>query len=231
MRRTELDLHAAAVEADGKAIVIIGPKRAGKTTLSFHLMRSGRCRWIANDRTFAGPSGAVFAAHGMPTAVKIQPPTLAYFPELRRGLRDLERPYLHSVAELAGANNGEEIDGSTEFALSPAQLMCQLKVTALPSAPVGAIVFPEIGHDVERWAVEPLAPPEVSSGILSNLYGMVSRRQEPTLFEERDGGTSASPNGLAQALSETVPGFRVRLGRDAYAGPSLVARLLEAVGT
>src|SRR5215472_2338854 len=50
MRRTELDLHAAAVEAGGKAIVIVGPKRAGKTTLAFHLMRSARCRWIANDR-------------------------------------------------------------------------------------------------------------------------------------------------------------------------------------
>jgi CubicO group peptidase (beta-lactamase class C family) len=64
----------------------------------------------------------------MPTAVKIQPPMLRDFPELARGLRNVERPYLHAVDEVVGAGPGEELDGSTEFALSPPQ-------AAIPEGP------------------------------------------------------------------------------------------------
>jgi hypothetical protein len=229
-RRTDLDLHAAAIEAGGRAVVIVGPKRAGKTTLSFHLLRSGRCRWIANDRAFVGNADrAAFTIRGMPTAVKIQPPMLHDFPELRRGLRNVERPYLHAVNEVAGASLDEEIDGSAEFALSPAQLARQLNVKPLASAPLAAIVFPQIRPETAGFAVERLATAEVSAGIWANLYGKPSGRHEPTLFEELDGGTSASRRSLADALSEIVPGYRVVLGRDAYAAPDFAARLLETV--
>ena len=44
-RRTDLDIHAAAIEVGGRAILIAGPKRAGKTTLFFHLLRWGGGGW------------------------------------------------------------------------------------------------------------------------------------------------------------------------------------------
>ena len=37
LRRTHLDVHAAAVEAGGRGVLVVGPKGAGKTTLSLHL--------------------------------------------------------------------------------------------------------------------------------------------------------------------------------------------------
>jgi hypothetical protein len=228
-RRTGLDLHAAAVEAGGRAIVMLGPKRAGKTTLSFHLLRSGSCRWIANDRAFAVNDGTPLTIRGMPTAVRIQPSMLRDFPELRRGLRDVERPYLHAVDEISGAIGAEQLDGSAEFALSPAQVAQQLNVEPLASAPLGAIVFPEIRPDTAGSAVERLEPTEVSAGICANLYGKPSGRQEPTLFEELDGGRGIPPRHLADALSEAAPGYRVILGRDAYAAPDFAARLLETL--
>ncbi len=229
-RRTDLDLHAAAIAAGGRAVVIVGPKRAGKTTLSFHLLRSERCRWIANDRAFVGNGGtAEFTIRGMPTAVKIQPPMLRDFSEIGRGLRNVERPYLHAVAEVVGASPGEELDGSAEFALSPPQLARQLNVKTLASAPLSAIVFPQIQPELAGFAVERLKTAEVSKGIWANLYGKPSRRREPTLFEELDGGTSGLRRSLADALSRVVPGYRVILGRDAYAVPDFAARLLEAV--
>ena len=228
-RRTDLDVHAAAIEVGGRAILIVGPNRAGKTTLSFHLLRSGRGRWIANDRAFAGSAGAAFTIRGMPTAVRVHPSMLDDFPELRRGLRNVERPYLHGVAEIIAATRGEELDGSAEFALSPAQLARQLKVKPLASAPLGAIVFPEIRPDGRGFAVERLEPAEVSARIWANLYGQPSGRHEPTLFEELDGGKSALPRSLADALSEAAPGYQLVLGRDAYAVPDFAVRLLETV--
>ncbi len=58
-RRDHLELHAAAVESQGRAMLAVGPKRAGKTTLALHLQRRGACRTIANDRVFVSPKPAV----------------------------------------------------------------------------------------------------------------------------------------------------------------------------
>ncbi len=229
-RRSALDLHAAAVGADGRAVAIIGAKRAGKTTLAFHLLRSGRCHWISNDRAFVARGGeARWTIRGMPTAVKIQPPALRDFPELARGLRNVERPYLHAVDEVRAAGSGEELDGSAEFALSPPQLARQLNVEPLASAPLAAIVFPQIRPEAPGFVVERLEAADVREAICANLYGKPSGRQAPTLFEELDGGTTASPQDLAEALSRAVPGYRVVLGLDAYATADFAGRLLAAV--
>ena len=229
-RQTQLELHAAAVEAAGRAILISGPKWAGKTTLCIHLLRSGQCRLIANDRVFAG--GAVtsgFAVRGVPTAVKLRPDTVAQFPELRRGLPRVPRLYLHTLAELAQLNAAEEVPEAAELTLSPAQLAHQLHVEALGSAPLGAIVFPELRPDVESWAVERMTPTDVSAQIWANLYGGQPGRRAPTLFEDFDGGASFPSRSLADALSQVVPGYRVILGRHAYAEPKGACRLLETL--
>src|SRR5262249_30843799 len=158
---------------------IVGPKRAGKTTLSFHLLRSGRCRWIANDRLFVAPSSAGFTARGMPTPVKILEPTLRQFPELGRGLRSVERPYLHALDEIAVPAR-EERAPSDEFALSPAQLAHLLRVEPLASASLASILFPEIRTNLEGWEIQRLAPPEASERLWANLYGKPWARSEST---------------------------------------------------
>jgi hypothetical protein len=229
-RRSAIDLHAAAIGANGRAVAIIGAKRAGKTTLSFHLLRSGRCRWVSNDRAFVARDGmAGWTVRGMPTAVKIQPPALRDFPELARGLRNVDRPYLHAVDEIRAAGSRQELDASTEFALSPPQLARQLNVEPLASAPLAALVFPQIRPAAPGFAVERLEAADVREAICANLYGKPSGRQVPTLFEEIDGGASASPQDLAEALSGDVPGYRVVLGLDAYTAPDFATRLLAAV--
>jgi len=229
LRRTQLDVHAAAVEAAGRAILIVGPKGAGKTTLSLHLLRSGRCRMMANDRTFVGRAGTSVVVRGMPTAVKVRPPTLAGFPELRRGLPPVERPYLHTLDELASMVTGDGVPESTEFALSPAQVAHQLRVEPLGTAPLGAIVFPHIRTDVAGWDAERLAPKEVSARILANLYGGSSARFGSTIFEDLDGGRSLPSRRLSDELAEAAPGYRLAMGQHAYAEPSFSERLLETL--
>jgi hypothetical protein len=230
LRRTALDLHAAAVETDGKGIAIVGPKGAGKTTLSFHLLRSGRCRWVANDRAFARREPTGFQVRGMPTPVKVLAPTLLAFPELRRGLRPIERPYLHSVAEAFAEGAPDDLGARGEFALSPAQVAHALRVTARAVAPLAAIVFPELRGDLAGFTTERLRPGEVAARLESNVYGRPSGRTEATLFEEHDGGRAASPCERADRLSEEVPAYRVALGPDAYAVPGFAARFLESIG-
>jgi hypothetical protein len=229
LRRSALDLHAAAIEAGGDAILVVGPKGAGKTTLSFELLRSGPCRWISNDRAFAEPSATRFAIRGMPTPVKILAPTLRRFPELGRGLRALARPYLRMLDEVVGGAAGEPRARADELALSPAQVAHQLRVETLGAAPLGAILFPDISSDVDGWTIERLDPEDVAARLWANLYGKRTEHRATTLFEEVDGGHSVPQRALADQVAAAAPGYRVALGRDAYDAPGFAARLLERI--
>ena len=229
LRRTELDLHAASVETAGRAVLIVGPKGAGKTTLSLHLLRSGQWRMMANDRTFAGPVAAAIMARGLPTAVKVRPSTLAEFPELRRGLPSVERPYLHTLDELAKAETGDAASEATDFALSPAQLAHQLGVERCGPAALGAIVFPEVRADRTGWTAERLDPEAIVQLLLGNLYGGSRERRGSTVFEDLDGGRSFPSPAVADAIAGSAPGYRVILGRGTYADPRFGERFRDVV--
>ncbi len=230
LRRSQLELHAATVEAGGRAIVLAGPKRAGKTTLSFHLMRSGLVRWLANDRAFlaAGESGA--RARGVPSATRIRAGTEAEFPELRAGLPPFGRLYLYNSAELADPDPAWPTE-PPELVLNPEQIARLLGVERTDEAPIGSIILPEIDPGLEGWAVEPISAEEASAGIWANLFGDAARGREPTVFEELDGGRSAPDRKLADRIAGEVPGYRIRLGRGAYDDPDFAAGFLDAVGS
>ncbi len=56
-------LHAAAVEYEGKAILFVGPKASGKTTLVQAALKAG-ARFITNDRLFVDASGPRWSVRG-----------------------------------------------------------------------------------------------------------------------------------------------------------------------
>ncbi len=228
LRQSVLELHAAAVEVAGRSIVFLGPKRAGKTTLSFHLLRSGLCASVANDRVFAGPLDDGAHTWGMPSALKVRSGTEVEFPELRGGLPDIDRPFLYTPAELAGPPDAGPPQ-TEELMLGPGQLAALLGAERSASAPLGALVFPEIDPAASGWSVEPLAPREVGARVWANLFGNGARPRRATVFEDAAGGRRTPPSELADRLAEAAPGFRVVLGRGAYDEPDFGSAFLAGV--
>jgi hypothetical protein len=227
LRQTHVDVHSASIESRDRGLLIAGPKGAGKTTLSFYLMRSRNCRSIANDRSFVG--GDEPAVFGMPTAVKIRPPILARFPELRNGLPPVARPYLYTRAELETAAPSEEPVDSVDFALTPNQLAQRLGAGTRAAAPLGAVVFPQVHADEATWAVERMQVADAVEGIYANLYGAATRDRPTTFFEELGGGHRHPSPQLVAAIAARVPAYRVRLGRAAYADETLGEHLLQLI--
>jgi len=230
LRNTCLDLHAAAVASQAGAVAICGPKGSAKTTLILHLLRSGRCRLIANDRVFVDAGRKDFACRGLPTAVKIRPETLATCPALPRNLSAVQRPYLYSLKELRSVPPWDAQDAPADFfALSPAQFTGALGACAVPVASLCALLFPQLDSTCPGWALEKLAPDSVRSELWRNPYGQPFAERPSTIFEELGGRAPASSPDWAAAVAASIPGYRLRLGPDAYAQPDFAARLLQAV--
>jgi hypothetical protein len=93
-------------------------------------------------------------------------------------------------------------------------------------APLGAIVFPQICDDEAPWAIEPLAIEDVLAGLYANLYGAATDGRPATFFEAFGGGQCRPSHRLVAAIASAVAGYRVRLGRYAYADRALGERLL-----
>ncbi len=229
LRQSHVDMHAASVfdAGAGRAMAIAGPKGAGKTTLSFYLIGPRGWDWIANDRTFIGGQSPVFAVAGMPTAVRIRPPTLAQYPELRRGLPAVARPYLYTIAELENAEPSEEPVDSVDFILTPNQIAPRLRARTHAEARLGAIVFPQVCPDEATWSVEPIAANDVVAAVHDNLYGVATGERPATFFETLGGGSHGVSHALAAAIGAGVAGYRVRLGRQAYANGGLSEHLRQ----
>jgi hypothetical protein len=244
LRRNQLEIHASGVTAGGRTVLMTGPKGAGKTTLCFHLLRSGLVGWLANDRVFAGrqagagterqagagPEANAIVVRGVPTALKVRPPTAAEFPELSEGIPAIERPYLYG-AEEAMPEPEAEPRTAQELMLNPPQVARRLGAARTASAPLGTLLFPEVDPLGSGWSVEPLAPAEAAELIWSNLFGNAAQPRPPTVFEELAGGRAEPDRALAEAMAGGAAAFRVVLGRGAYEEPDFARRFLTAVGS
>ena len=93
-----LIVHSSVVEKDGRGVVVVGDKYAGKTTTLLKLCTQNHYSLVANDRCLLNFEGGPHA-RGVPTAINLRSDTLKPFPELQY-LQTLD---LHGVYDLARA--------------------------------------------------------------------------------------------------------------------------------
>jgi hypothetical protein len=230
-RESLLDLHAAAFVVGRHAVLLAGQKRAGKTTLLSYAIAGGGAQLLANDRVFVDVDRAPGEVYGVPTIVSVRPGTLDLFPGLRR--TPDERPVLLHTDERETAR--ESAAPGRSFALSPGQFAQRLQASCLRSAPLAAIVFPEISTETETWSVEALSAAEGHALLETCLYGRHGNGRPSTVLESFGG---AVPRRNASApLVDRIPGqvrfLRCTLGPRAYEGSArawLDALGLDAAG-
>ncbi len=224
-----LDLHAAAFAVKERAVLLIGPKRAGKTTLLVNALGSGRASLLANDRVFVDTSPQPGIAFGVPTLVSIRPDTIERFPSLASSVPG-KSALLHA-GEIEVYAAGSPSDAPLQmFSLSPAQLAQQLGAGTLRCAPIAAVVFPEISPTQSGWSLALVPPADAAARLRENLYGARLGPRSRTAFEEIVGGCpdlQPEPAERVKRLASSIPSFACRLGPDAYRdGPDAWLRAL-----
>lgn len=224
-----IDLHAAAFAVEGRALILVGPKEAGKTTLLVHALGGLGAGCIANDRVFVEAGADPVSVRGMPTAVRVRPGTLARNPRLRDPDRPGERPLLHHRQEIR-----EPVwPPVAALTLSPAELARRLEVRCVARMPVAAVIGVEIDGSCSGWSLEPIGAEGASAVLRGGLYGGDGTRA-PTIFERSLGAVAPVTRfASVERLATALPVLRCRLGPDAYevttAGPTLLDALLERV--
>jgi len=248
LEQSSLLLHAAGYAVGGRAVLIAGRKRSGKSSLLLHALNSGvdatdaspsandrlAVRYLSNDRTALLLDGARIEARGLPTILSLRTSTLELFPHTRARIeksgffpaltrREAGRYPLGVARPWRGSM----------FTLSPAQL-CELTgVDAAPSAPLGAILFPNVSSKRGGIRITRLKKAEAFAQLQRALFRADHRVQVGPLFSHSARGPGMKRAELATRLSalvEQVGCYSCELGLQAYQDDAWLGRTLELIG-
>ncbi len=213
-RSETLDLHAAAFVFQGRAILLAGDKNAGKTTLLAHALTSPHTALMANDRVIVDGG---LEARGVPTVVSVRAETERVFPALGRIFP--RRAVLFHKGELAAEDfTRVSTYQPSVLALSMAQFARQLNARIEASAPLSAILFPEVSPTTSGWSLSSMDPAEAAARLRRNIYGSGLAPGTEAIFQRMTGALPSNNERefLVNRLAAAVPAIRCLLGKGAY---------------
>ena len=191
-------VHAAACSFEGRGLLLLGPRRSGKSTLLFQLLNRG-ARFVASDMSFVRERRVIAFPHMLRIAAGTigDNATLAAF----FGGHERTGDYLRSPV----FNGGKE-----ELYVPVLQRIWGKDVVCRETA-LDMVVFPALDLERTRSEIVAVTPEETRRRVWETLTG-----DPPTLdwlpfmgdaqFEELE-------RGLAEALAGSVPaGYELRFG-------------------
>ncbi len=132
-------LHASGVVAGGHAILLVGNKKAGKTTGLCRLLSGYWVSKLANDNVCLMLRDGQLLVRGWPAFFKVSVATTALFRELNADFPEDRRSSLDDDDSLWGVYE--------KVALYPEQGAERFGTRIEPEAPLGGIIYPEYRPD------------------------------------------------------------------------------------
>lgn len=225
-------VHSSALVLGGKAALIVGEKRSGKSSLLLHALSGAAgkdVRFLANDRVWLSERAGESVARGFPTISSLRLSSLELFPDVAARLRESRYGPALSLRETRLRRTPRANPWNRrKFTLSPLQLCRLLEVNAAAEAEVGALLFPQVTRAPGRIRMIPLRSEQAERLLRDGLF-----RAGHAL---KAGGVFAAP-GFPRRLhgdrtarrirdiSRRVPGFIVELGLGAYKDRAWMDRL------
>ena len=223
--------HAAALTVGGRGLLIAGEKAAGKTTTLTYLLRSGRARYVANDRVHISVTPQGIRLRGMPSVVTMRGSTVDLFPDLESCLLRSGYSQRLTLAEAATQPPGSvEPWPDGRFGMSPAQSCELVGADAVAGCDATMLIFPRVNDDPGRLL--PLSPAAAASSLEPTLLCAGAWRKTSDLFVlPRTRALDESRlRHLCEEIGRRVPCFECPVGRDTLANRRLADAIFNALG-
>ena len=223
-----LALHAAGIARAGLAMLFVGSKQAGKTSLTAAcLLADGQWDLLANDRMILAPRKEAWLCLGMASIVSIRPGSLELVPGLADRLPRAARGAFAGLHE--GTRSAGLVDG--RLGMSPAQFAAALGTRIIGTARVHAVAFPQIDRNASGIHCRHLARDEATERLRSTLFAAATPHLCSGLFDvpgENSLPCEEAVMGLVADLASQSACVEVRLGRNAY-DASAISDLLRSL--
>lgn len=230
-QRGGLLLHAAACAVDGRAMIIAGPKQAGKTSLLTYALAAAGADYCSNDRLLLHLNNSGLRARSLPTVVSIRAGTLDLFPDIRHKIV-CARWNLHStLAECTQPHSGPTRIWNDRLCLTPRQYTAACGCAAVASAKPAVLLFPHRTGQPGGLTLEPISTEQRVARLAGSLFGASAHLP---LSEIRRSDVFCVPAGCASHQRAAVleelaglPTYVCLLGTDAYADRRGAEKLLR----
>jgi hypothetical protein len=203
-------LHAAGVDIDGGAVMICGPRGAGKTTAAAALLeRFGpRARLLSNDRLLACGDRQVVA---VPLPVPVAGGTLDAFPALRAAVPEAVRA---RPGEPATAALPREFGTDSKIAFPARTFAGAFHAGLAASSRLTAIVIPSLSDSSAPVAIRRVGSAEASAALTACCFTPKDEFWRPWLIGRArpDAELSADAARRCREIAASVPCVTVSFG-------------------
>jgi len=228
--RGDLHVHGAAVVFEGRAYIVAGPKRAGKTSILLHALSRCGGTYVSNDRLLVEACDSCVNVHGMPTIVKVRPDCCDRQP----GIPEMgwQRPCV-SIDECERGAAISSDESHRPGSMSPAQLRRWLGVEATSGAPLAAVILPSVDAEVPGVDIRTLDSAEAGRRLAECLLGGEMTGRPPALFDAGWGGGASHGEAVAACaeIARRYPCIACRLGDGAFRDADLWRAIRRVSGT
>ncbi len=223
-------IHGSAFEIDGKAMIIVGNKGAGKTTLMLYNLLNKRTKYLSNDRLFILEESNNYLVKGMPTIASILPSSLEMLPTFKSRLYASFFNVQYTKKEAKELGELPKIGKNSKIGITPAQLSEITETLPISQAKLGAIVFPKITHQKGDIKLTKLSENDAEAMFEIAIFGGYKFYDENNVFNLINNNEKIQMITLKdrwKQLTSKVNCYECELGADAYSSEKNIFDFIE----
>ena len=202
--------HAAGIDAGGQAVMICGPRSAGKTTTAAALLRQlgSRARLLSNDRLLACEDRQVIA---VPLPVPVARGTIDAFPQLSRAVPAARRA---RPGEPALAALPIRFGTASKITFPAREFAAALGSGLAASSQVTAVIIPALTDTADPVTIRQAAPGEALAALSACCFTPADEFWRPWLGTRgrAEADLAAGAARRCRELAGAVPCITVRWG-------------------
>lgn len=235
LEQGDLFIHGASVVIDGRAILLAGQKRSGKTSMLLNALRQPGAGYLSNDRVLIQLLPKTPVVRAMPTIVKIRPESLQHLPNFTPPVDPPRYRCFKTIQEchsIAHPPQPSDAPPPPIPAMSPAQLCRWIGVQAIDKAPLAAIVYPRVDPSVITFDLLPMTGDQAVQKLISSRFPCGVDNTIPRAFVDFHRGQYSAGAALEQscaAVVQRIQSIDCRIGPAAFGNPNVWSAIMAFI--